>query len=341
MDVRREILGIPQALRDTLEKGRPEYEALVRKTPWGEGPIYIVGCGSSLLSGLTAGYAFESMLGWPVVTRSGAVFRTYTLPVLRPRSVLLMFSSADDSDEMVEAARSARSRGVVLLAMTSDPASPVAKMADGAFLLRTGEESALRMKSMVCRQAAISVLALLAARTFKRHEQQADRVGEEFEALPERVEWVFTQLSDVVDSFASELKTVRNLRVVGGGFYHPIALKAALVFNQLTAVRAEGFESSTFIRRPLEVPGHEAAELLLSGTRCRLKREIHEAARLVRKSGGTVLSITDNNDSELTRQSRLAVTLPVMSEVVGSVLTLALLEWVGYRTAREQGCGPN
>ena len=38
MDLKAEILDIPRALGETLEKGRPEYDALVRQTRWGDAP---------------------------------------------------------------------------------------------------------------------------------------------------------------------------------------------------------------------------------------------------------------------------------------------------------------
>ena len=69
-DVRRQFLDLPRALREILEKGRPEWEELVRRARWGELPVYMVGCGASFAVGLAGAYAFESLLGWPVVVRT-------------------------------------------------------------------------------------------------------------------------------------------------------------------------------------------------------------------------------------------------------------------------------
>lgn len=288
MNTKHEILDIPRALRETLEKGRPEYEALVRQTRWGGGPIYMVGCGSSWLAGLVGAYAFESLLGWPVIARSPAVFETYTLAALRPRSVVLILSPSGESEEALAAAQAARGRGAVLLALTDNSTSPLGTMVDGVFPLRTGEDRGWGMRNAVCQQAAISYIGLVAARVLKRHHPKLDALEDEFAKLPGQVEWVQTQLQDAVRSFASELKELQSLCVVGGGFYHPTALQWALLLRAMTRLQASGFECSEFPRGPLESLGRDAVVVFLSGSRCRLKKAVHQAAALVKKAGARV-----------------------------------------------------
>lgn len=334
-DVKRELVGIPQALRETLEKGSPEYEALVRETRWGEGPIYVVAAGSSWSSALACAYAFESLLGWPVVARPAAVFRTYGLSVLRPRSILLIMSSLESSDEFVDLARAARSRGATVLVLSDEAASASAKAADGVFLIRTGEERAIGLRTAICRQVAVTAIALTAARIFKRPEPETDVLKAELEKLPEHVEWVSTHLADAIRSLAGELNRLGDVRVVGGGFYHPTAWHAARLLDELAGLNSYGFEASEFRGSRFE-PSGDRGVLFLSGTRCRLKSEIHQAAQRARKTGGKILSITDGNDRELIQVSAMAILVPLLTEIVGSTLTLALLEWVAYRAALER-----
>lgn len=341
MDAKQEILDTPRALRETLEKGRPEFEAVVRRTRWGEGPIYMVGCGSSMLVGLTGALAFEVLLGWPVVVRSAVDFETYALSALRPRSVLLAISQSGESYETLEAAGAARARGAVLLALTNNSTSPLAQMADGVFLLRAGEEHGPGMKTVVCQQAALTYVSLVAARTLKRHHHQLDVLEEEFEKLPGHVEWVLTQLKDAVRSFASELKVSRSLCVVGGGFYQPAALQWALLLKELTGIHAEGFDPVEFRHGPLEMLERDTPVVFLSGSHCRVKKKMHHLVGWAKKAGAKIFSVTDRNDRELADRSTLAILLPALTEMVGSTLTLTLLQWVAYHTARELGRDPN
>lgn len=324
-------------MRETLAKGRAEYEALIRKTRWGDGPIYVVGSGPSYLAGLTATYAFEGLLGWPVVARSASIFETYTLPVLRPRSVVLAVSHSTQSEGTVEAARAARSRGAVVLALTANPAGPLAQVADGVFLLRVGGESEAGVKTMVSQQAAANFISLVAARVLKRHHPGLDDLEEEFEKLPSHVEWVFTQLADAVRSLACELRGSRRLGVVGAGFYHPAALLGALLMRRLAGIQVEGYEVSEFQHSILPSLDPQALVGFLSGSRCRLKKDVHQVAARVKQAGRKIVSVTDSNDRELADRSTLALLLPTLTEMVGSTLTLVLLAWVVSLVARERG----
>ena len=240
MDLKAEILDIPHALGETLEKGRPEYDAVVRQTRWGDGPVYIVGSGSSLVAGLSAAYAFESLLGWPAIVREAAAFQACSLSVLRPRSVVLAISPSGEDSETLEMAQVARSRRATVLVLTNNAQSALAKSADGVFLVRAGEEQGAGAKAAVCQQAAASYLGLVAARVLKRPHPQLDALEADFEKLPGHVEWALTQLTDAVRSFAAELQGLQSLCAVGGGFYHPAALQWASLVKKLTAIDARG-----------------------------------------------------------------------------------------------------
>lgn len=327
---------LPRALRETLETGWPEYQALVRRTRWGEGPIYMVGAGSSQIACMTGAYAFEGLLGWPVIVRAPVEFGTYTIAAVRPRSVVLAVSPSGDSDETRDAARAAQSRGAVLLALTSDSTSPLAKMADGVFLLRAGEEHGLRVKTAICQHAALCSIGLAAARTLKRQHPELDILEEEMRNLPGHVEWVLTQLPDAVRSFASELGGLRSLTVVGGGFYFPVALQGALLLREMTDIFAEGRGLEDFRGLPPEILKRDSAVVFLSGSRCRVKKTIRQLVGPAKGAGAKILSVTDSNDRDLAERSTLSVLLPVLSEMAGSTLTLALLAWVACHAAREE-----
>ena len=335
MDIRQQILDTPQALRETLEKGRPEYEALVRRVRWGEVPIYMAGSGSSFVGALTGVYAFEGLLGWPVVARPALDFALYSGSVLRPRSVFLAVSNSGETHETLEAARTARGRGAEVLALTNNPTSALAALADFVFLLRAGEASKPGVQTVLCQQAALGFMSLMAARVLKRHHHQLDVLEQEFARLPANVELIRAQLSDAVRALAAELRGVSNVWIVGGGFYHPVALQAALLFREVAPMRADGFDAAGPHRGFLPSSDNGLAVLFPSGSACRLKKEIHAQAQQARRAGVKILAVTDANDRELANASTLAVMLPGLTEMVGSTLALALLQSVACHLASD------
>jgi glucosamine--fructose-6-phosphate aminotransferase (isomerizing) len=336
METRAKILEIPRLLRDTLEKGVHEYETLIRRVRWGESPIYICGCGPSLPLGSAGAYLFEWLAGWPALARSAEVFGAYSVLALRARSVLLVISASGEDAESLETARLARSRGAVPLALTRSADSPLAKACEGVFLTRDegAEDSAA---AAVCQLAALCSIALTATRLLRRSSPGLDSLEDELKRLPEQMEWSFTQLLDALRSLAGELHALERFWLVGSGLYHPVVARMAWRFGASGEIQCEGIEASDFVSGPLAHLRRGEVALFVSGSRLRAKRLLHEAALQIKVKGGRLLSITDANDRELVNRSEMAVLLPAVSEVGGSMLALALLELMAASGAKRAG----
>jgi glucosamine--fructose-6-phosphate aminotransferase (isomerizing) len=333
METRAKILEIPRLLRDTLEKGVHEYETLIRRVRWGESPIYICGCGASLPLGMAGAYLFEWLAGWPVLARPAKIFEAYTVPSLRPRAILLVISASGEDPEALEIAGLARSRGAVPLALTRRADSSLAKACDGAFLTNDegAEDSAA---AAVCQLAALSSIALMAARLLKHSSAGVELLEDELKRLPEQLEWSFTQLWDALRSLAQELRALDRFWLVGGGLYHPVVVRAAWRLSAFGEIHGEGIEVSHFSSGPLSHLRRGEVVMVVSGSRLRMKRLVHQAAVQIKVKGARLISLTDTNDRELVDRSEIAVLLPPVSEVGGSMLALALLELLAVSGAK-------
>ncbi len=336
METRAKILEIPRLLRDTLEKGVREYEALTRAVRWGESPIYVCGCGASLPLSPAGAYMFEWLAGCPALARSAGAFEAYSVLALRARSVVLVISASGEDAESLETARMARSRGAVPLALTRSADSPLAKACEGVFLTRDEgpEDSAA---AAVCQLAALSSIALTAARLLKRSDPGLDALEEDLRRLPEQMDWSFTQLRDALRSLAGELRKLGRFWLVGGGLYHPVVARMAWRLSALGEI--QGIEASDFLAGHISNLRRGEAVLFVSGSRLRAKRLLHVTADEVEAKGCRVFSMTDSNDRELVDRSEMAVLLPQVSEVGGSVLALALLEFMAVSGTNHPGTG--
>ena len=333
METRAKILEIPRLLRETLEKGVREYETLIRHVRWGEAPIYICGCGASLPVGMAGAYLFEWLAGWPVLARSAKVFEAYTLSTLRPRSVVVVISASGEDPEGLEVVRIARSRGAALLALTRNPDGPLARACEGVFLTRDegAEDSA---SAAVCQLAALSSIALIAARVLKHSRAGLELFEDELTRLPGQMEWSFTQLSDALRPLAQELRATDRFWLVGGGLYHPVVVRGARRLSASGGIHGEGIEVSEFCSDPLLHLRRGDVAMFVSGSRLRIKREVHQAAAQIKLKGARLITLTDTNDRELVDRSEMAILAPPLSEVGGSILALALLELLASQVAR-------
>ncbi len=336
LDIRKDLLGLPQALRETIGTGGPEYDELVRKTRWGDGPVYVIASGGALAAAWAGAYGFETLVGVPAMARTAADFQTYALIALRPRAILLVVANSEESAETVEAARAAKSRGATVLALTSNTQSDLGKIADGAFLVRDDDAQPGSLRADICRYAAACYLAFVAARALKRPDAYLRDLEQEFAELPDHIEWVFSQLSDAVRALSTELETSPRVQVAGGGFYFPAAMHGAEMLRKLKQADARAFNAlgAEFRERCPHEPGD--ALLLLSGSRCRGRKLIHALAEGASRAGPKLLALTDKNDPEVSRRAALAILLPVLSEEAGSLVSLALLAWVACHGGRKR-----
>jgi glucosamine--fructose-6-phosphate aminotransferase (isomerizing) len=331
-EIRQQFLTLPRALRETVEKGWSEYIALVRRTRWGEVPIHIVGAGASFSVGLAGAYSFESLLGWPAAVRTPEEFQAYSQSALRPRSILIVISW-EGSVGLLELVRASKARGATVLALTGDAQSPLAKAVDGVLLARGGEEHRDPFTAAVCQLAALQGLVGLMARALKRPSPHIETLEAELRALPEHIDWVLTQLPDAVRSLAGELSRVGAVSVLAGGLYNPAALLAASGLRSLGQMCVEVFTPNELETCPTEVFEREGVVLVLSGSRCRVKKRIHDLIERSHRAGVKILAVTDHNEPEVTRRATLAILLPNLSEYVGSIVALTFVDWAVYHLA--------
>lgn len=342
MNIKKELLEIPPALRQMLEEGRPQYDALVRRVSWTERPVFVIGDGSSYPAALSGASAFESLLGVPAIARRPADFSAYTLPAITARSLVMVISGSGDPEGALQAARKVKHRGAIVWAVSADPASELAKLADATVNCFPGESAAEGVQSAFCQHAAMLFLAVAAGHLLKGPARHLTELGEELEKLPKHVEWVFNQIPDAARAFATELRALTKVFVVGGGPFHPVALQAADQLEKLAGLDVRGWELLHFQNAFHHPPQPGEGILYLSSSRCGLKAQVHQSIRENRhKAGQRIFAVTDGNDRQLSERATLAVLLPVLTEPAAALLTLAFLDFITHYAAQapQRGSG--
>jgi DNA-binding MurR/RpiR family transcriptional regulator len=331
VNIRKELLEIPDALRQMWKEGRPLYDALIRRVNWSERPVFILGNGPAYPAALSGAWAFESLLGMPVVVQRPGVFNAYTSRALAVRSLVIVLDGPEACEETLAAAKKARGRGAIVWAMTPTPTGELAALADATANDYSGESAGEGPRSIFCRHAGMIFLAVAAARVLQSPGRMPGVQEEELEKLARHAEWVLNQIPDAASALAKEIAPLPELCVTGGGAFHPVALEAARGLGQ----RAMGFEVHDFqqSRRPVFQP--DPGILYLSSSRCGLKAQVHRSVREARQEGKPrIFAVTDGNDRQLSERADLAVLLPVLTEAGGALLTLVFLELVASFVAQ-------
>jgi fructoselysine-6-P-deglycase FrlB-like protein len=333
MTVRQQIQLIPSALSKTLEKGRAEIGAVARKIRWGDGPVLVSAAGQCLDLALKSSSVFEAYPGWPVVAHAAEVFQTYALPLLKPHSVLLLISAGENHSESEELARLAGQRGCIVLVLADSAENPLMKHAHHPLLIAPEIEPG-SPAMMACLQAALNLFALEAAQALKRPEPQWADIKEELTQLPQKIEWLFTQLAPLVRSFAAEIAQHSSLKIFGSGLYEYPAFRAAHQFQSRGNLRAFPYEMSEFLNSGVQLQEPGVAALFVSGSHSKLKKVAHRCADTMREKAARVLCVTDGNDRELSAAADLGLLIPSLHELPSSTMALFMLEWIVSETTR-------
>jgi DNA-binding MurR/RpiR family transcriptional regulator len=330
MNVRLNLADTARELSALLEE-KQSYEKVIRETRWMEGPIAIVANGGSNPAGLAAARAFEWLLGVTVSVCDVAEFGSYMLPSLRPRSVLIAVSPSGEDKDLLEIVRKARQSGSTALALTRSRESRLAGACRGAFVLHCAEEAQPAARTAFLEHAALLYVACLAADIFNPRHPLAGSWEREFAELPNRLQWVHAHLSDAGESFAEMINHARHTVVIGGGLYYASALQAARLGWQLSNHYVQIFGLYDLLGgAPMDL-GEADVALVASGSTCRVKKAVHAVAAKLEARNVRILSITDNNDQELVQLSSLAMLVPRLCEISGSLLQGAVLQWIILR----------
>jgi DNA-binding MurR/RpiR family transcriptional regulator len=309
-------------------KNRNSYEKLIRETQWMKGPLVIIGSGASRLACLAATRAFEWLLGWPATVKEAAEFGAYVLPALPPRSLLIAVSPSGEDESILEILRKARQRGATALALSRNAQSSLSRSMRGTFLLPCAEEAPSAIRTAFVEHATLLYIVCVTASIFNPRHPLAGHWEQEFESLPERLGWLRAHLGEAVAPAANALKQARQTLLTAGGLYHPSALHAARIRRQFADTCTQVFEPHELLETAPSALNEADVALILSASKCRIKKSIHSAAVRLKEKRVRVFSLTDSNDRELVHASELTILLPVLSEVTGSLLELALLQWL-------------
>lgn len=327
MTAKKELMGIPDALRHILEEGRPRYDSLIRRVHWGEKPVFILGNGPSYAAALSGAWAFQSLLGIPAVVQRPEAFSAYASRALAVHSLLLVAGGAGDCEATVAAAKKARSHGAIVWAITANPSGELAGLADATLSDYAEDSNPYGVRSVFCQHAVMLFLAVAAAQVLKAPAATLKARQEELEKLPTHIEWVLNQIPDAAGALAKEIMALPQLSIIGGGPFYPVAIHSADRTRQTAAVSAQGSDLLDFSQSSPQISPPGSGFLYLSSSRCRLKEQVYQSVHEVRKEGSRrVFAITDRNDRKLSERADLTVLLPTLTEAGGALVALAFLE---------------
>ena len=159
--MRKEVLEIPLAVARLLNNQedavRAAADALRARNP---GFLVSVARGSSDHVATYLKYASELLSGTPIASVGPSIASVYHRKLNLAGSACLSVSQSGQSPDIVKMARMARAGGALSIAITNDPASPLAKVSDHTLYLEAGPELSVAATKTFVNSAVVGIWLL-------------------------------------------------------------------------------------------------------------------------------------------------------------------------------------
>ena len=243
-NMRREILEIPSAVARFLEGAGSDIAAAASSLRARNPDVIItVARGSSDHAATFFKYVCELQLGIPVASVGPSISSVYGARIRLDRAACVSISQSGRSPDIVRMTMSASEQGASCIAITNDPASPLADPVGHTIPLLAGPElSVAATKTFVT--SLVASLALVA------HVHADRELIRAIDLLPELLE-------KAVRKDWPELRTAltqeRGIYLLGRGPSLAISSEAALKFKETCGIHAESYSSAEVLHGPIEI----------------------------------------------------------------------------------------
>lgn len=334
--VETEIREQPEALARLLAAGRAKAEevaGLVRARD----PRYVViaARGSSDNAARYAQYLFGAHNRLPVSLATPSLYTVYGSGPSLAGALVIGVSQSGRSPDIVAVLEAGRRDGSLTLAITNEPGSPLARVADHVLPLGVGVERAVAATKTYT--ASLGALALLSAAL----QGERERFGE-----LERVPGLMQAAIDANAGLAEKVERYRyaeQLVVVGRGFNYSTAFELALKMKETSYLVAEPYSPADLLHGPVAMidQGFPALVIAPSG---RVLADLQSFVATLEARHAEVVAISD--EPEVLARARVGLPLPrsvpewlspMVAVVPGQLWAVALARTRGLDPDRPRG----
>jgi glucosamine--fructose-6-phosphate aminotransferase (isomerizing) len=238
----REIEATPEIIAQQAAKlAQPLDDLLLRLRRRPPGVVVTCARGSSAHAATFAKHLIERYLGLPVAEAAPSIASVYQRRLHLCGQLVLAISQSGNSDDLIVFASHARGAGALTVAVTNDPASPLAAACEFVLPIAAGpERSVAATKSFVATAAALLRLVGAWAENaalLNGASQLPDRL-----ARASRLDW---------SRAAEALCLTTHVAAIGRGPTLAIAREAALKLKETCNLHTEAFSGAEFLHGPI------------------------------------------------------------------------------------------
>jgi glutamine---fructose-6-phosphate transaminase (isomerizing) len=335
--LREEILEQPEAARRQLDASAGELGALAERLATDPvDSVVIAARGTSDHAAIYAQYLLGLRNGLSVGLATPSIVSLYGAEPRVARSLVVGISQSGASPDIVGVVAAAARQGAPTLAITNDPASPLARAADHVLELAAGPERAIAAtKTYTTSLLAIARLSL-ALDTDGRSDAQA--VANIPESIAQALD-VEPTVAGLAAELAKAAGSMDRCVIVGRGFEYATAREWALKLKELAQVFADPYSSADFRHGPIAVVQPGIPVLVLAPTGAAAEGQLALLSDLRERGIDTVVVSDDASTRALGRWS---ITIPAaVAEWLRPIVSIVPAQLFAYHLTLARGLDPD
>ncbi len=244
MTLQSEIFEQPERLSALLDNQRLATEKIAqvihqRDIRW----VFLAARGTSDNAGRYANYLWGARNRLPLALATPSLFTFYNQPPQLKNALVVGISQSGQSPDIVSVLAEGARQGCLTLAITNEPASPLAKAAELVLDIQAGPEKAVAATKTYTSELMVVAMLSVALSGNNLSWKQLGKVSG-------WIEKVLKQDAPIA-RMAERYRYMRQCVVLGRGFNYCTAFEWALKLKELTYVVAEPYSSADFRHGPI------------------------------------------------------------------------------------------
>lgn len=322
--MQQEIEAQPDVLEGILRSERRIAKAAKALRELDPVAMVLVARGTSDHAAIYGRYIFEYLLGIPCALGAPSVVSLYRRRLRMQRVLVIALSQSGQAEDVGLYLSESKRAGATTIAITNDPASPLARSAHFHLSQRAGRERSIAAtKTYTSQLFLLLYLAVLAAASDLK-----PLLSKAPSLVRESVERMKTALSE-----AGRFRFATEAIVLGRGLNTCTALEWALKLREASLLSAQGFSAADFYHGPIAMLRPDVPVFCL----CPQDRSLpfmEKTVRDLREKGAAVTVFSSQADfagraSHALPESHELLT-PLLYAVPGQILACRLAEAKGF-----------
>ncbi|MCL1953256.1 MAG: SIS domain-containing protein, partial [Firmicutes bacterium] len=270
-------------------------------------------------------YLAEVFSKFPVKDLHPSIVTCFDGKVSLANALVIGVSQSGKAEDVLSCLKRAKQDGSIVVAITNNVDSPIAKIADFSFDCNAGLETSVAATKTF---TASMYLLMLIVRQLSSNPQLQEIPTE----LIKGVESVIANAKTISEFGARVFKDTQDLFVVSRGFDFGIGKETALKLNESCYIKAMAFSSAEFQHGPYAmVDGNATVLAYVNGTV--FDKELDSMVDKCRKDGAKVVVVSDKDKgADIIVPQGNAACIPFYNIVVAQILSNATSQAKGIDT---------